>query len=150
MKYCYELLVSLGSILQPFLLLLLRLYWGVCFAEAGFGKLVNIEQVVPFFRSLEIPLPYLSAYCVGVVEFVGGVCLALGLGARLVALPLIGIMVGAYVTVFHDALMNIFQDPQGCIQQSPFLFLLVCLIVLAFGPGALSIDAWLKQKYRKN
>ncbi len=51
----------------------------------------------------------------------------------------------AYWTADHEALTNMFSDPDKFVQAAPFPFLLTALIVLAFGPGLLSVDALLKR-----
>ncbi len=68
-----------------------------------------------------------------------------GLGARLVSLPLIFVTVIAYVTAESDALKQIFSDPDKFVSAAPFLFMLACVIVLAFGPGVFSLD-WIIEK----
>ena len=42
-------------------------------------------------------------------------------------------------------LTSIFSDPDKFVAAAPFPFLLTALLVLAFGPGALSIDALIKR-----
>ncbi|MBI1909039.1 MAG: DoxX family protein [Deltaproteobacteria bacterium] len=148
MRQTYDKLVSLASHLQSPLLLLLRLYWGAQFILAGKGKLTNIEKVFEFFQGLHIPLPLASAYLVGSTELLGGMLLVLGLGSRLAAIPLSITMIVAYLTAHIEATRNILSDPENFIDQAPFLFLLVTLILLAFGPGRFSLDAWLEKKIR--
>ena len=81
---CEKVLVHLQS---P-LLLAIRLYWGWQFFQTGYGKLMHISKVVGFFTSLGIPFPAFNAYFVSSLECVGGVLLFLGLGSRVIALPL--------------------------------------------------------------
>ena len=69
---------------QGVLLLLIRLDWGYQFAQTGWGKLHRLPQVTEFFASLGLPMPAQTALFVGLVEFVGGILLALGLGSRAV------------------------------------------------------------------
>jgi putative oxidoreductase len=63
-----------------------------------------------------------------------------------VAVPLIFCMFVAYGTAEKEALMAITSDPDKFTSAAPFLFLLAALIVLAFGPGKLSLDALLFKK----
>ena len=86
-KY-YELLIRLATSLQSPFLLAVRLYWGWQFAQTGWGKLGDIHKVIGFFTSLGIPAPALNAWFVSGLEFLGGILLILGLGSRLIALPL--------------------------------------------------------------
>lgn len=141
----YYVLTLVGRFLQPFLLLALRLFWGYQFFLAGIGKLSNIESTIKLFSDLHILWPTFNAYFVGCVEVVAGLMLLVGFGARLAAIPLIVIMVFAYLTAHHEALANAVQDPYEVVKQTPFNFLLTSLIVFCFGPGCFSLDAILKR-----
>lgn len=132
---------SLLNQLQPVVLLVLRLYWGVSFAQAGWGKFMNWERTVGFFTSLGLPMPELNVAMASGTELVGGICLALGLGGRVMTIPLIFTMFVAYATAHFDVLSTIFSNPSGFIEAPPFLFLLVSVLVLIFGPGRFSLDA---------
>jgi putative oxidoreductase len=94
-------------------------------------------------------MPKLNAILAGSTECVGGLLLLLGLGSRLVSVPLIFTMVVAYLTADREALNAIFSDTDKFTSAAPFLFLLTCLIVLAFGPGKLSVDALAFKKTSK-
>jgi putative oxidoreductase len=133
-----------GSLASP-LLLAIRVYWGWQFHTAGMGKLHNIQHVVEFFTSLGIPAPALNAYFVSGLEFVGGLMLILGLGGRLIALPLTIDMIVAYLTADREALGAIFSDPGKFYAAAPFTFLAASLIILVWGSGFFSVDhaiAW--------
>jgi putative oxidoreductase len=132
-----------AAFLQAPLLLAVRLYWGWQFAQTGWGKLMNLDRTAGFFASLDIPLPKLNAVLAGGTECLGGVLLLLGLFARPAAVPLIFTMLVAYGTANRDALNAIVSNPDEFVTAAPFLFLLASLIVLAFGPGKLSLDAML-------
>lgn len=134
---------STAAYLQSPLLLAIRLYWGWQFAQTGWGKLMNLGRTAGFFESLDIPLPKVNAVLAGGTECLGGALLALGLFARPASVPLIFTMLVAYWTADRDALNAIMSDPDQFVTASPFLFLLASLIVLAFGPGKLSLDALL-------
>jgi len=136
------LFVRAAEKLQAPFLLILRLYWGWSFFVTGKGKLLNLDKTADFFGSLGLPLPTLNALLAGSTECFGGLLLLIGLGARLVSVPLAFTMVVAYLTADREALFGIFSDPDKFLAADPFLFLLTTLIILAFGPGAFSID-WL-------
>jgi len=138
----YELLICVGNHLQSPLLLLIRLCWGIQFAQTGFGKLTNIEKVTGFFTDLHIPFPMANAYLVGCTEMIGGILLAIGLASRLAAVPLTITLIVAYLTSEQEALQKLytFTDIDPFLTAAPFLFLLACLIILAFGPGKFSVD----------
>jgi len=144
----YALFERAASWLQSPLLLAVRLYWGWQFFQTGWGKLGNLAKVVDFFTSLGIPFPAVNAYFVSGLECVGGILLFVGLGSRLIALPLAFDMVVAYLTADREGLQAIFSDPAKFYNADPFTFLMASLIVLAVGPGAFSLD-YLIGRWRK-
>ena len=144
-----HLLTTLGGWLQPVLLLVVRGWWGWSFFLTGKGKLMNLEKTTEFFTSLNLPLPKLNAILAGSTECAGGALLLLGLGSRLVSVPLIFTMLVAYVTADKEAVAAIFSDPDKFTGAAPFLFLFACVIVFAFGPGKISLDALLFKKPAK-
>jgi len=137
----YEIYLQLLTKLQSPLLLILRLYWGWQFFVTGRAHLANLNQTTEFFQSLNIPTPHLNAIMAGSTECVGGLLLLLGLGSRIITVPLVGTMVVAYLTADRDKVTGIFQNPDAFVTATPFLFLFAALIVLVFGPGKLSADA---------
>jgi putative oxidoreductase len=140
-----ELLIAGANYLQAPLLLFLRVYFFWQLFLSGKGKLLNIERTAEFFGSLNIPLPVVSAYIAGATECFGGLLLIVGLCSRLVAIPVAFTMLVAYVTADYEAFTSIFSDPDKFVAAAPFPFLLVALLILAFGPGVLSIDALIKR-----
>jgi putative oxidoreductase len=129
-----------SSLASPFLLGV-RLYWGWQFMQTGWGKLTDIGKVIHFFTDLGIPAPVLNAYFVSALEFGGGLLLLLGLGSRLIALPLVIDMVVAYITADREALFSVISDPDKFTAAAPFTFLVASLVVLIFGAGWFSLDA---------
>jgi len=143
----YALFLKAANSLQAPLLLAIRLYWGWQFCQTGYGKLTNLPHVVEYFTSLGIPAPTFNAYFNGVLETGGGILLALGLGSRLIALPLVADMLGAYIIADREALGSIFSDPGKFYGADPYTFLFASLLILVFGPGWLSVDT-LIARYR--
>src|SRR5260221_11297614 len=103
--------------------------------QTGWGKLTGINKVVGFFTDLGIPAPALNAYFVSALEFGGGLLLILGLGSRLIALPLVINMIVAYVTADPEALFSIFSSPDKFTGAAPFTFRCSPFILFYFGPG---------------
>ena len=145
LRRAYELLVTVANFLQSPLLLALRIYFFWQLFEAGKGKLSNIGKIIDFFTSLGIPAPALNAYFVSSLECFGGLLLLVGLASRPLALMIAISMFVAYWTADREALMGVISDPDKFVKADPFPYLLTALIVLAFGPGLLSIDALLKR-----
>lgn len=77
-----------------------------------------------------MPLTYLSTY----TEFLGGLLLIIGLLTRPVAFAvMINMLVATLVTLPHG-----FMGPTGA--QTPFLFLVIDIVILLAGPMAFSVD----------
>ncbi len=80
--------------------LLLRLILAPVMMQAGWTKLVGFESTVRWFgQSLGMPLPEVMAALAMSAELIGGACLLIGLGTRLVAVPLIVTMIVAALAV---------------------------------------------------
>lgn len=143
----YQGFIRFFSNFQSLFLFLVRIIWGHQFFITGLGKFSRIEATAQFFHSLHIPLPIFSAYLVATIELVGGILLIVGLGSRLAAFLLAIIMFIAMSTAHAHVFSNwkFISDPSLVVQQAPFPFLMACLIVLFFGPGKISLDAWIKR-----
>jgi putative oxidoreductase len=145
----YSAFANSANFLQSPLLLAVRLYWGWQFLQTGWGKLQDIPKVTDFFTSLGLPFPSATAYVVGTSECIGGILLFLGLGSRLISLPLLADMVGAYVTADREALKAIFSEPGKFYAADPYTFLFASLLILVFGPGKISADALIGRLLRR-
>jgi uncharacterized membrane protein YphA (DoxX/SURF4 family) len=75
--------------------LALRIYLAPIFIYAGLNKLQNVENVASWFEYLGFPLPTLMVYLAGGTEFIGGICLILGLAVRWISIPLMFTMIVA-------------------------------------------------------
>jgi len=146
----YELLITSTSSLQSVLLLGVRLYWGWQFFQTGLGKLHRIPQVIGFFGSLGIPFPAANAWFITLLELIGGVLLALGLGSRLLALLFTGDMLVAYITADREAFLSFFSNPDKFAAAAPFTFLCASLVILIFGPGKIALDALLGRRFKRD
>jgi putative oxidoreductase len=144
----YRRFASASSSLQSPMLLLVRLYWGFQFAQTGWGKLHNLAKITSFFASLNIPLPGITAPCVSMLEFIGGVFLILGLFSRPIALLLAFNMLVAYWTADREALSAIFSDPGKFYVADPCTFLFASLMVLIFGAGYFAVDTYIARRLK--
>jgi putative oxidoreductase len=134
------------SFLQSLLLLVIRLYWGWGFFLTGKGKLMDLEKPTEYFQSLGIPLPHAQAILAGATECFGGLLLIAGLCSRLISLPLTILLTVAYLTADLDKVKVLFSDTDKFLGADEFLFLLVVVLVFAFGPGKFSIDWLIKRR----
>ncbi len=122
--------------------LLARITLGYVFLKSGWGKLHNLDGVTEFFASLNLPAPHFQATLVACTEFVGGLLILIGLGARLAALPLATTMVVAILTAKKDDIASL-NDLFGV---NEFLYLVLFLWIAFAGAGALSIDRLLARQ----
>jgi putative oxidoreductase len=139
----HDTIARLLNYLQSPLLLAIRLYWGWQLVQSGWGKLHNLARVTEFFTSLGLPQPHFTATFVSLVEFVGGILFALGVGSRLIPLVLFVNMTAAYWTADREAFGNILSDPGKFYAADPYTFWFASLVVLVFGPGKLALDSLL-------
>jgi len=142
-------LINLLNSLQSPLLLVVRLYWGWQFWQAGWGKLQDISKPIGFFTELGIPFPVFNAWFVSLLECFGGILLIVGLASRLISIPLVIDMAVAYLTADREALKAIFSEPDKFYAAAPYTFLFAALLILIFGPGTFSVDGWIAHSLRK-
>lgn len=126
--------------------LLTRLVIGISFHFTGHGKLSNLQRTTEFFGSLGIPFPYFNAVFVSSLEFVGGLCLVLGLGTRIFAALLSFSMIVALLTSDGQQLLEKF--PADMTDVTSFTFLLFLIWLVFYGPGPVSIDKLLSKWLR--
>ncbi len=143
----YRGLIACGTYAQPVILLAIRLIWGWLFYVSGTDKLDDIDPVITYFKELGIPYPVFNAYFVSLLEFIGGSCLLVGFASRLCGLALTLSMGVAIATAHHASLKVFFVNPADLIHQDPFTFFFAALLIFAFGPGLLSVDALIKRRY---
>lgn len=126
-----------GSLLA----LLLRLYLAWVFFKAGLTKVADWETTVSLFQDeYQVPLlpPEVAALAGTGGELVLPVLLALGLLSRPAALGLF--LVNAMAVVSYPQLWE-FSCPAAVNDHKYWGMLL--LVLVAFGPGWLALDAWL-------
>jgi putative oxidoreductase len=116
--------------------LLVRVVIGVAFVQTGWGKLEHLENFRAYFAQLGIPLAGVQAPLVAGLELAGGLLLVLGLGTRLAAVLLSGVMLVAMATAIWPGLERWHQllGTVEAIYFSTFVYLAV------HGAGAISLD----------
>lgn len=117
--------------------LLVRLTLGVVFIGTGWGKLQSLPDVSAFFASLHIPAPGFHARLVAITELVGGILMLVGLGTRLVSLPLAFTMLVAILTAKRDQVDGVIS----LLGFEEWSYLVMFLWLAVAGAGAISLDA---------
>jgi len=131
------------SFLAP---LLSRLAIGSAFHFTGDGKLHNLQRTTEFFASLGIPFPGFNAVFISLLEFVGGLCLFIGLGTRIFAALLSCSMIVALLTSDGKEWLNKF--PADITDVTSFTYLLFLIWLVLYGPGPVSLDKLLSKWLR--
>ncbi len=124
-------------------LLILRIALGVVFVMHGGQKLfvMGPSALAGFLGSIGVPFPEVNAGLAIAAEFGGGLALLAGAFSRLAGLATAFTMVVATVTVH---LANGFFLPNG--YEFTVTLLLASLAIVAAGPGAFSVDAWIASR----
>jgi putative oxidoreductase len=100
------------------------------------NKWKNMEGIAQWFGSMNYPLPPLNAYLAGTTEALGVVLLLLGLGTRIISVPLIFTML---VAIFTVHIGNGFAAADNGF-EIPLYYLLMLFVVMSYGAGKYSID----------
>ncbi len=131
--------------LTPYTWPLIRVTAGLMLVPHGWGKLSTegaVEGLAGGLTKLGLEPAYPLALYIALLEFVGGLMLALGLFTRVIATLVIGFMA---VAAFHVHLGNGFLWINKGFEY-PLFWGLVCVAIAVRGGGPMSLDAkWGKE-----
>ena len=119
-----------------------RILLGLLFVLSGFGKIAGFDGTIGYIASQNLPMPSVVAVLTILVELGGGLALVAGFYTRQAALLLAGFtLVAAFVFHAYWAV----PEAAKTMQQINFLKNLSIagglLVLAAFGPGRLSLEA---------
>lgn len=123
--------------------MLLRLVFGWFWLETGWAKLHNLEFFAGRFVEWGIPFPTLSATLSGGVDLIGGALLMLGLGTRLISVPMIVNMLVALAVVVLPTITTFNEF----VELDEVLYVCVLFWLLMAGPGKASLDHLLARRF---
>jgi putative oxidoreductase len=123
-------------------LLLVRLVMGLAFLLHGWPKIQNPMGWMNAMGGSSVP-SFLQALA-ALAEFGGGIALVLGLLTPIAAFGLVCQMIGALILV-HLPQGHAFVSQSGPSYELALVYLAVAILLIALGPGRLSIDALLFQ-----
>ncbi len=127
---------AIAPITEP----LIRVVAGGSLAIHGYPILFGqTAATARFLESVGFANGVYWAYLVGLVELVCGLCLALGLLTRVVAVPIIGFLVIAIVSYHWQFGFN--WEKRGI--EYPLFWSIVVFHFLIRGGGRWSLDAWI-------
>ena len=126
-------------------LLFMRLVLAYGFWGPAMMKWKNMDGIIDWFSGMGIPFPTVNAYLSASTEVAGSVLLLIGLGTRIISIPLMVVMLVAIFTVHighgFEAGANGFEIP--------LYYLIMLFTLLVYGPGRYSLEGLLR-KMTKN
>ena len=123
-----------------FLLLALRVFFGILFLTHGLDKLMNFNTLSNTYPSVLGLGGYTTLMITIFAEFCCSLFLITGLLERILVVPMIIAMAVAFFDV-HDAMM-----PEG---ELSLIYLIMFFILFITGPGKFSIDYIIDSKVSK-
>lgn len=126
-------------------LLLLRLILAYGFFGPAKMKWSNMNGIINWFSQMGMPMPALNAYLAASTEALGVILLFLGLGTRIITIPLMFVMFVAIKTVHWQH--GFAAGDNGF--EIPLYYMLMLFTLFIIGPGKLSLDHLIDSFRRK-
>ena len=124
-----------------FLILAVRVFFGVLFFVHGMDKMMNFNELQTGFPSVMGLGSYTSLMLAIFCEFCCSLFLIAGLMERLVLIPMIISMTVAFFDV-HDGFL-----PEG---ELALIYMVVFIILFLVGPGRFSLDYLIDIRVKRN
>ena len=130
--------------LEPLAYPLIRFIAGVMMIPHGYAKVFGgIEGTTKFFASVGLEPALILAWYVGLLELVGGICVALGLLTRLMSAQMIGLLA---VATFYIHLPSGFIWVKGGFEY-PLFWMVVMIAITIKGGEKLSLDNLMAKEF---
>lgn len=126
-------------------LLLLRLILAYGFFGPAKMKWSNMDGIINWFSQMGMPMPALNAYLAASTEALGVILLFLGLGTRIITIPLMFVMFVAIKTVHWQH--GFAAGDNGF--EIPLYYMLMLLTLFIMGSGKISLDHLIDSFRRK-
>ena len=127
-------------------LLLMRLVLAYGFWGPAMMKWNNMDGIIDWFSGMGIPFPTANAYLSASTEVAGSILLILGIGTRLITIPLMVVML---VAIFLVHIGNGFEAGSNGF-EIPLYYLIMLLTLLVYGPGRYSLEGLLRKMTNKS
>lgn len=124
-----------------FLILFLRVFFGVLFLIHGLDKMMNFDQLSQTYPSVLGFGSYMTLMVSIFCEFCCSFFLITGLLVRITVIPMIISMAIAFFDI-HDAIL-----PEG---ELSLIYLCLFLLLYITGPGRYSIDYLIDKRFQKD
>ena len=142
MRTLYKKYVQGTEKLHDVQLLLFRIILVIGFYGPAMMKVKNLEGVAEWFGSMSYPFPMVSAVLAMTTEVLGIILLTLGFGTRVIALPMMFVMV---VAIFTTHISNGFAAGDNGFEIPLYYFLMLFALVV-YGSGKFSLDHLLSRR----
>lgn len=123
--------------------LLFRLILAYGFYKPAMAKLDDVNAIGEWFAGMGLPAPYFQAYLATATECLGVLLLTLGLGVRIISIPLVITMLVAIKTVHWG---NGFEAGQNGF-EIPLYYILMLVSLICTGAGKISVDYLLSKRF---
>ena len=124
-----------------FLILFLRIFFGVLFLLHGLDKMMNFDQLSQTYPSVLGFGSYMTLMVSIFCEFCCSLFLITGLIVRITVIPMIISMAIAFFDI-HDAML-----PEG---ELSLIYLCLFLLLYITGPGRYSVDYLIDKRFQKD
>ena len=123
-------------------LIFIRLIVGLIFISEGIQKYLILDVLGPaFFKEIGFTHPMLWAYFTGAFEIFCGILILFGLLTRLASIPLLTIMITAFITVKLPLLNNRGFWTFLHEYNIDFSLTLLLILLIIYGSGKWSVDS---------
>ena len=127
----------------PLLAMRLVLAWG--FWGPAMMKWKNIDGIASWFGDMGYPFPTLNAYMAATTELTGAILVFLGIGTRLISIPMMFVMM---VAIFTVHLANGFEAGNNGF-EIPLYYLIMLFTMMIYGPGKYSVEGIIRRATSK-
>ncbi len=132
------------DVLEPLSYPLIRFVAGAMMVPHGYAKVFGgIEGTTKFFASVGLEPALTLAWYVGLLELVGGVCVAFGFLTRFMSAQLVGLLA---VATFYIHLPSGFLWVKGGFEY-PLFWMVIMIAITIQGGGKLSADNLMAKEF---
>jgi putative oxidoreductase len=132
------------NVLEPLSYPLIRFVAGAMLVPHGYAKVFGgIEGTTKFFASVGLEPALILAWYVGLLELVGGVCVAFGFLTRFMSAQLVGLLA---VATFYIHLPGGFLWVKGGFEY-PLFWMVIMIAITIQGGGKLSVDNLMAKEF---
>ena len=132
------------EVLDPLSYPLIRFVAGAMMVPHGYAKVFGgIEGTTKFFASVGLEPALTLAWYVGLLELVGGVCVAFGFLTRFISAQLVGLLA---VATFYIHLPSGFLWVKGGFEY-PLFWMVIMIAITIQGGGKLSADNLMAKEF---